>query len=77
VEEKKNDRDPTQENKLGEKFQEVIFNCLHDAEVVFQHILKWQDMLPQSYYHNFGERHQRTLKRNYSYVRRSGKKIRS
>jgi hypothetical protein len=44
VEEKKNDRDPTQENKIGEKFQEVIVNCLHDAKVVVQHILKWQDM---------------------------------
>ena len=57
MEEEWQDKDPVKEHQMGEPVQEVLVKYLHHVEVVVQHNLKWQDMIPRLGYHNFGERH--------------------
>jgi hypothetical protein len=76
-EEEKHNTHPIKEHQLEDLVQEVTINCLHRAEVAIQHNLKWQDMIPLSDYHNFGERHRRNLKNTYSFVRIYGKQRKS
>jgi hypothetical protein len=45
------------EKKMGEIVQESLVKDLHHVEVVVQHSLQWQDMIPPSTYWNSRERH--------------------
>jgi hypothetical protein len=48
---------PNREQQLEEPVREPTVKYIHHAEVVVQHSSKWQDMIPQSGYQNFRERH--------------------